>query len=321
MAHVFISYSRHDIEFVHKLAEQIGRVYKVWIDMRGIEPADDFQKEIEQGIKTSSAFVVVLSPNSVSSDYVNGEINRARKYDIPIIPYMYRPVDPPLALTSINYIEHDEENHYQSIGRLLDRLKKSLGNDACIQGGGLIGKEILDKVGATFASTAAHSTGRLSFSAQSGQLIGLPVIRNRYHTAYFIGYADDLLMQQDNLQLAIQLTGDYPFDDFVIGIADYLHSKGYPLQMLLIRGPLSEAYQINEPHKSHYYGLKATNNDEWQDALETTKQASVFRRNKTLQLFIKGPAVFLFRFGEIRRSLKNTELYHFERNDNYYKVL
>ena len=57
----------------------------MWFD-DGIPPAEEWQNEIAQKIMESSMLVVFLSPNAVSSSYVNREIQFALSENKPILP-------------------------------------------------------------------------------------------------------------------------------------------------------------------------------------------------------------------------------------------
>ncbi len=86
---IFISYSRADLKFALKLAEDLGREgLNIWIDQSGIRPSEPWDREIEQALDSSDCILVVLSHSSVSSGNVLNEINYAleeRKRVLPVI--------------------------------------------------------------------------------------------------------------------------------------------------------------------------------------------------------------------------------------------
>ncbi|MEL6525994.1 MAG: toll/interleukin-1 receptor domain-containing protein, partial [Chloroflexota bacterium] len=78
MSDVFISYSRKDSEFVHKLFDDIkGTGKEVWADFEDIPKAADWWNEIKAGIDAADAFVFVISPDSVRSEICRDEIEHA----------------------------------------------------------------------------------------------------------------------------------------------------------------------------------------------------------------------------------------------------
>lgn len=90
---VFISYSRRDIDFVNKLVADLRRQRAtVWFDKR-LRVGKDWQVQLEQAIKQSDAFVLVMSPDSLASEWVQWEIEKAREHGKPIFPLWHRECD------------------------------------------------------------------------------------------------------------------------------------------------------------------------------------------------------------------------------------
>ena len=89
---IFISYSRRDQEFVSRLASDLHeQVAFVWFDRSTIQPGQKWHDEIMEGIQECKAFIVVLSPNAVESQYVREEVRRALELGKPIFPVIYHP--------------------------------------------------------------------------------------------------------------------------------------------------------------------------------------------------------------------------------------
>lgn len=77
-ADLFISYSSKDLEFVQKLAKDLSSSgVHVWWDKLMMKVGDSLHKKIQEGITNSAWLGVVLSPNSVSSPWVELELNSA----------------------------------------------------------------------------------------------------------------------------------------------------------------------------------------------------------------------------------------------------
>jgi hypothetical protein len=99
--HVFISYSRDDAPYVGTLAQHLTYSgLPVWYDY-AIVPGHSFSKDIEQAIDACFAFVVVLTPTAVSSDWVRQELSRARRLNKPIWPLYLLPCPPPLEVEGL----------------------------------------------------------------------------------------------------------------------------------------------------------------------------------------------------------------------------
>ncbi|HAV77302.1 MAG TPA: hypothetical protein DCX53_08110 [Anaerolineae bacterium] len=89
---IFISYSRRDQEFVTRLASDLNaKVAGVWFDQSTIQLGQKWHDEIMDGIRECKAFILVISPDSMESKYVNEEVNKALELGKIIFPVIYRP--------------------------------------------------------------------------------------------------------------------------------------------------------------------------------------------------------------------------------------
>lgn len=89
---IFISYSRRDQEFVTRLASDLNaHVAFVWFDRSTIQPGQKWHDEIMEGIHECKAFILVLSPDAMESQYVREEVNKALELGKTIFPILYRP--------------------------------------------------------------------------------------------------------------------------------------------------------------------------------------------------------------------------------------
>ena len=124
MQQIFVSYSRKDIAFVRKLAGDLEKAgYTVWWDVSGLRGGDDWVRVIPAAIKTSDTFIVVLSPNSASSEWVEKEYTQALYLRKRIIPIMLEPSDVPFGLNTINYIDFTSDDDYAAnLNKLLATL-------------------------------------------------------------------------------------------------------------------------------------------------------------------------------------------------------
>ncbi|MBL8164551.1 MAG: TIR domain-containing protein [Anaerolineae bacterium] len=88
MAHIFISYSHKDNNYVRALREQLqARHMPVWIDQR-IRVGDAWAQAIVKAIRDSHAVIVIVSPESVQSTWVQREILLAQRERKPIFPLL-----------------------------------------------------------------------------------------------------------------------------------------------------------------------------------------------------------------------------------------
>ena len=76
MTDIFISYSSHDRDSAMALCEHLrSSGYTVWIDKSGIDVATSWSNEIAQALDNCSAFILLLSQNSLLSKNVIKELS------------------------------------------------------------------------------------------------------------------------------------------------------------------------------------------------------------------------------------------------------
>lgn len=93
MTHVFISYSRKDIDFARHLRHLLqDQGFAVWMDETGLGASERWWPTIEKNIIGCGAFIVIMSPDAQSSDWVEREILVAENPDHkkPIFPVLLR---------------------------------------------------------------------------------------------------------------------------------------------------------------------------------------------------------------------------------------
>ena len=121
---VFISYSHDDKEFVKKLAKELEKSQaKVWWDFSALKGGQNWQKEIQQGIKLCEFFLVVLTPQGVESEWVNREIIYAMEYKKPIIPLYLKPCERPISIIEKQYIDFEKQTQKAAIKELIVILR------------------------------------------------------------------------------------------------------------------------------------------------------------------------------------------------------
>ncbi len=105
MQNIFISYSRKDIDFARKLAEDLEKAgYDVWWDITDLRGGDDWVRSLPAAIESSQFFIIVLTPNSIKSEWVQKEYTQALNLRKKIVPLMFEFCNVPFALNTINYV-------------------------------------------------------------------------------------------------------------------------------------------------------------------------------------------------------------------------
>lgn len=123
MHKIFISYSRKDITFIRKLAGDLEATsYDVWWDLTDLRGGDDWVKKIPAAIQESDFFVIVLTPNSIQSEWVQKEYTQALNFRKKIIPIMFEQCDVPFALNTINFVNFMGTDYIASFRNLLSSL-------------------------------------------------------------------------------------------------------------------------------------------------------------------------------------------------------
>jgi TIR domain len=104
--HVFISYAHEDQRFVNHLATILKEQgIFVWLDHSDIPGGTYFRREIERAICGCTHFLIILSPAAVTSDFVMGEFQMARREKKTIVPVLYRACNRPFELWEVHYVD------------------------------------------------------------------------------------------------------------------------------------------------------------------------------------------------------------------------
>lgn len=126
MQQVFVSYSRKDIDFARKLAGDLEKAgFETWWDISDLKGGDDWVRIIPAAIEASQYFIILLSPDSVLSLWVEKEYLHALKLNLKIIPIMIRPCSVPFALANINYLDFSAPDPVTNFNKLLTDLDYS----------------------------------------------------------------------------------------------------------------------------------------------------------------------------------------------------
>jgi hypothetical protein len=128
MADIFISYSRRDREFVHRLNGALNRAgHDVWVDWEDIPPTAEWMEEINSAIDSADTFVFVLSPSSIQSQVCRKEIDHAAAQNKRLVPIVCMEVNPdgvPESLAKLEWVFlRDSDDFEKSFGLLITALE------------------------------------------------------------------------------------------------------------------------------------------------------------------------------------------------------
>ena len=108
---VFISYSHIDKEFAERLiATLIQRRVPIWIDSIEMNVGDSFLTKIQGALKDSDFLAIVLSPNSIASEWCTKELNAGLSRELSekkvvVLPLLLEDCDIPMFLQDKKYAD------------------------------------------------------------------------------------------------------------------------------------------------------------------------------------------------------------------------
>jgi WD40 repeat protein len=130
MAHVFISYSRKDGEFVHRLDDELRRRGReAWVDWEGIRALENWEETIYAAIEGADTFIFALTPDSVASEICGREIKHAAAHNKRMVPLVARDVKADTvheSLAKLNWIFCRDSDDFQ---KAADTLVSALDTD------------------------------------------------------------------------------------------------------------------------------------------------------------------------------------------------
>jgi hypothetical protein len=141
---VFISHSSIDKPFVERLATDLRTREKIdaWLDKWEILPGDRIPEKLEEGLSGANIFLLVLSPESVKSQWVSYEKDawlseqveeekRARAENRTpsrrLIPVLYKDCEKPFFLKSFLHVSINDENYNEGFLQLVRGMRGETG--------------------------------------------------------------------------------------------------------------------------------------------------------------------------------------------------
>jgi hypothetical protein len=92
---VFISYPSSNLEFARQLRTALAaQGYGVWMDRYNLPGSTHWQKSVRDAIQSCDQMVVVMSDETVQSDWVQYEVTTASQLNKPIIPVLVTDQEP-----------------------------------------------------------------------------------------------------------------------------------------------------------------------------------------------------------------------------------
>ncbi len=96
MAHVYLSYSRQDTDFIDLIEADLNeRGHPVWRDTSNIRAHESWNEAIQNALCNAYAIVVAYSSHAAQSNWVAQEIQYAQENQIPIVLLVLEPCEVP----------------------------------------------------------------------------------------------------------------------------------------------------------------------------------------------------------------------------------
>jgi hypothetical protein len=123
-APIFISYSHKDSQYAKMLAQALERSgLSVWVDER-IDYGTQWPRVIQEHLDNCSALIVIMTPNSFRSDWVQNELSRAKRKGKTIFPLLLEGDEPWLSIEATQYVDVRGANLPPQ--RFFDRVAQAL---------------------------------------------------------------------------------------------------------------------------------------------------------------------------------------------------
>ena len=111
---IFLSYDSKDGKSAKEFTRRLSAVgFEIWDSAQELLPGDNWALKVGKALEESDAMIVLLSPESVKSQWVRREIEYAvgsRKYEGRLIPVMVRPTSNiPWVLRQFHVVRADKE--------------------------------------------------------------------------------------------------------------------------------------------------------------------------------------------------------------------
>ena len=129
MTHIFISYKTEQRALAHKVRDKLHEWgFDTWLDVDKLRPGSHWADEIDRAIKTCTALIGVMTPDSIKSRFVTNEWDMAIMTGKPFIPLMFEPTEPHYKYIDIQYIDFTDQQPYHLLESRLHSSDTSEGN-------------------------------------------------------------------------------------------------------------------------------------------------------------------------------------------------
>lgn len=127
MPRLFLSYAAEDKNYASRLAEELKKTgASVWFDEWELQIGDSLRQRIDEAIAISDYLLILLSPNSVSSNWIQAEWRAALSNElndraVTVIPVLIADCDIPNDLSGRLFLDL-RSNFQGGVARLVEQL-------------------------------------------------------------------------------------------------------------------------------------------------------------------------------------------------------
>jgi hypothetical protein len=169
-ASIFLSHNCADKPFARRIARDLdAQGIRHWLDEAEIKVGESLIEKIRDGIDGVDFVAVILSPDSVGSNWVRKEVDVAMNQEIrgrriKVLPLMYRECEPPGFLLGKKYADFTDDAKYEAA---FEELVRSVG--------------VVFRKSALVVGDSQEHIGR---AIDKAWLAGLPVLSRPFHRPF-----------------------------------------------------------------------------------------------------------------------------------------
>ena len=132
MGKIFLSYSRKQLEFAQRIHSEL-KEHNIWIDIFEVEAGDEIIESVSKALEDSHIFIIILSKDSLKSNWVSNELRiaitkRIEDSNYRVIPVLFdKNIKVPSILSGISHIDAAKDRN-AAIAELRKILQKYQGN-------------------------------------------------------------------------------------------------------------------------------------------------------------------------------------------------
>ncbi len=125
MPRIFISYSRADAAFAHRLTASLREAGgDVWIDVADIRSGDDWSDAIQAALDQCAIMLLILSPEAMDSVNVASEWKYYLDEGKTVIPVLLRDTRINFRLRPLNYVDFFRQDYVMALSQLRIELER-----------------------------------------------------------------------------------------------------------------------------------------------------------------------------------------------------